>query len=91
MNKVRKLADRLCEYLELPEDAFLHEAKISMVGGKRMLIENHRGLLSYSDSAIEVLTAEGKISVLGNGFIIRAMKERALLIYGDIQSVEWGR
>ena len=54
-----------------------------------MLIENHRGLLSYSDTLIEVLTGEGKLSVLGSGFIIRAMREKDLLIFGNIQSVEW--
>lgn len=67
----------------------LGEVKVSMTGGKRMLIENHRGLLSYSDSAIEVLIENGKISVLGSGFTIRAMKDRALLIFGDFQSMEW--
>ena len=79
----------MCVSLELPEDALLKEAKVSMTGGKRMLIENHRGLLSYSDTAVEVLTAEGKLSVIGNGFIIRAMRDRDLLIFGDIRSVEW--
>ena len=54
-----------------------------------MLIENHRGLASYSDGAIEVLTDDGKISVLGSGFTIRAMKDRALLISGDFKNVEW--
>jgi len=67
----------------------LSETKISMVGGNRMLIENHRGLLSYSDSVIEVLTYDGKISVMGSGFIIRAMKERNLLICGQLQNVEY--
>ena len=88
---MRKLADKLCVYLELPEDAVLKEAKISVIGSRRLLIENHKGLLSYSDNAIEILTEDGKISVFGNGFKIRAMKERAMLICGRLQSVEWCR
>ncbi len=89
LNKARKLAESVCVSLELPEDVLAGETKLSMVGGKRLLIENHRGLLSYSDSAIEVRTAKGKLSVLVNGFIIRAMRDRELLIFGKIQSVEW--
>ena len=89
LNKFRKLAERVCTVLELPEDALLQEAKVSMTGGKRMLIENHRGLMSYSDTSIEVLTGKGKLSVLGSGFIIRAMREKDLLICGKIRSVEW--
>ena len=89
LNKVRKLAERFCTELELPEDVLLREAKVSLTGGKRMLIENHRGLMSYSDTLIEVLTGGGKLSVLGSGFIIRAMREKDLLIFGNIQSVEW--
>ena len=86
---MRKIAEKLCAELELPEDALLREAKISMTGGKRMLIENHRGLMSYSDTSIEVLTGEGKLSVLGSGFIIQAMQEKDLLICGNIRNVEW--
>lgn len=67
----------------------MSETKISTVGGKRMIIENHRGLLSYSDSLIEVMTYAGKISVLGSGFVIRAMRGRNMLICGRVQSVEW--
>ena len=91
MQKVRKLAEKLCTELELPEETVLRKSKISAVGGRRLLIENHRGLLSYSDNALEVLTDDGKISVFGSGFIIRAMKEGEMLIYGDIQSMEWDR
>ncbi len=89
MKKFGKLAERLCETLELPEEAVSGKAKVSMTGGKRLLIENHRGLLFYSDTAVEVLTGEGKISVLGSGFTIRVMKEGNMLIYGKLQSVEW--
>lgn len=86
---MRKIAERLCTELALPEDALLREARISMTGGKRMLIENHRGLMSYSDTSVEVLTGEGKLSVLGSGFIIQAMREKDLLICGKIRNVEW--
>ena len=79
----------MCVSLELPEEALLKETKLSMIGGKKMLIENHRGLLSYSDTVIEVQAEEGKLSVFGNGFILRAMRERELLIFGEIQNVEW--
>ena len=89
LNKMRKLADKLCGSLELPEEAALNTSKLSAVGGKRMLIENHRGLLSYSDNAVEIMTESGKISVLGSGFIIRTMTKSNLLIYGDFRSVEW--
>ena len=89
LNKFGKLAERFCETLELPEEAVPGNAKVSMTGGKKLLIENHKGLLSYSDTAIEVLTGEGKISVLGSGFTIRAMKEGNMLIFGRLQSVEW--
>lgn len=86
---MKKLADKLCDSLELPEEAVLNAAKFAVVGGRRMLIENHRGLLSYSDNAVEVLTENGKISVIGSGFIIRTMTGNSLLIYGEFQNVEW--
>ncbi len=90
LKKVSMLAAELSERLQLPEEALLGAAKLSVTAGRRALIENHRGILSYSAACIAVATAGGQISLYGRELRLLAMNRSELLIGGSIQSVEWG-
>ena len=75
--------------LALPEDALLGTAKLTVTGGKRLLVENHRGVMDYGRERIVVSLGRGKLNISGTELVIAAMNRRELLIRGRIQSVEW--
>lgn len=89
---VKSLMDRaeaLAEMLALPEDALLSAAKVTVTAGKRLLVENHRGVLSYGDAQIIVRLPRGKLSVSGSALSLLVMTSEQLLIGGRIQTLEW--
>lgn len=89
---MKSFADRL-EHLEemtrLPGEALSGELKISVTAGKRALVENHRGILSFESSLVTVSARRGRVILRGEGLYIAAMSEQWLLICGKIQGVDW--
>ena len=88
MKRAQSLAGALSERLMLPGE-LLGELKISVVGARRALIENHQGLLLCSPELISVRGGRGSLSLRGSELRIEAMNERELLICGRIALVEW--
>lgn len=88
---IKKLAEDVSDFLDLPEDAVLGSARVEITAGKRLLIDNHHGVLSYSEETVTVLLPDGKLAVYGDRLRMKAMTERQLLIGGRIDSVEWIR
>lgn len=89
MGGIRELPQDLTRALELPEEALLSTAKLTITGGRRALVENHRGVQDYSSDRIVISSGRGKIAINGTGLTIAAMNRRELLITGRIQSVEF--
>ena len=88
MKRAPSFAGALSERLMLPGE-LLGELKISVVGARRALIENHQGLLLCSPELISVRGGRGSLSLRGTEMRIEAMNERELLICGRIALVEW--
>ena len=89
LKKIGTMASDLTERLSLPEDALLGAARLTVVGKRKTLIENHRGILEYGTEYIVVSTGRGKISLTGSGMKLLAMNKSELLISGEIKTVEW--
>lgn len=83
------LPQDLAERLALPEEALLGTARLTVTGGRRLLVENHRGVMDYDRERIVVSLGRGRLNISGTGLVIIAMNRRELLIGGRIQSVEW--
>lgn len=88
MKRAQSFAEALSERLMLPGE-LLGELKISVVGTRRVLIENHQGLLLCTPELISVRGGRGSLSLRGSELRIEAMNERDLLICGRIALAEW--
>ena len=88
LKKTPEIAGALAERLELPGEA-VGELKLSAVGRRRALIENHRGPLSCTEERIAVRGGRGSLSISGVGLCIKAMNEKVLLISGKLERAEW--
>lgn len=89
MKKAKELPGDLCERMELPAEAVVGAAKLTVTDGRRILVENHRGLLEYGAEQIRVSTGRGQIILRGSGLTLGAMNGSELLIRGRLQSAEW--
>jgi len=88
MKKLKGLAAELAERAQLPAEA-LGEAKLSLAGGRLLLIENHSGLREYSSDRITVGCKRGRVVVSGTGLSLDGMNARELVLRGRIHTVEW--
>ena len=90
MKKLRELPYELADKLELPEDVLLGSGKLTVTGGRSAVIENHRGVLEYTDERIVVAVPRGKVCLDGTGLRLKAMNKNELLVGGRIRNIEWG-
>lgn len=77
------------ELFDLPPDLLLGLPHVEVMGNRQFYMENHRGILSYSEEEISV-SAEGLIiRIFGTGLELVSMRADALRIRGCIDRVEW--
>lgn len=61
---------------------------VELAGAKRVLIENHQGILSYSLEEIQIKVAYGKLLVIGEKLMIMQMSREQIVITGQICSLQ---
>lgn len=77
------------ELFDLPIDLLSGLPHVELMGNRQFYMENHRGILSYSEEEIAI-SADGLIvRVLGRKLELVSMSGDALRIRGAIERVEW--
>lgn len=76
------------EKFSLPPET-LGEVPVVQLQGKRLVsIENHRGILEYTDEAVKVAVKRGCVLVRGSGLTIVRMTRNCVEISGNIFAAE---
>ena len=89
LKKCKGLGEDIADRLDLPGEALLGCAKLTLTANRRALIENHHGILEYGPEQIQISVKRGKIVLRGSELHLEAMNKGELLICGKLQSVEW--
>ncbi|MDA8192595.1 MAG: sporulation protein YqfC [Thermaerobacter sp.] len=89
MDKIRPIA-RLAEALEIPPEVWAGVPRVEMVGQLQLRVENHRGLEYYQPHRLVLRTPDGRVVVHGQDLVIAWMDQRAVLVTGQVRSVEFG-
>ena len=79
----------VAELFDLPADIVAGLPRLEMVGDRQLYLEQHMGILSYSETQIDVNTAGGVLRVTGAGLSLLAMTGEEVRIGGRIAAVEW--
>lgn len=61
---------------------------LELVGQRRLLIENHQGVLSYAPNEIKIKVSYGCITVVGNELQLMEMSRVKLAICGRIDGLQ---
>ena len=70
------------------EDAAGHCARVTALGGHSLLVENHTGILAFTDSLVRLDTKSGPLSVVGSGLSLADARRGALIVRGRIRRVD---
>jgi sporulation protein YqfC len=83
----RHMRNWLANKMELPADILMDLPRITMIGQIHIYIENHRGLLAFSDKEIRLLLKQGQLLVKGEDFVIKTILPEEILLEGKISQV----
>lgn len=78
---------RLAEEMDISQEAVPGLPLVEICGERRVLIENHRGVLSYGSEQIRACVSYGELVVCGCGLELARMTREQLVICGRIDSV----
>lgn len=77
----------MTQKMDLPQDVMMDLPRITMIGQVHIYIENHRGLLAFSDGEMRLLIKNGQLIVKGKAFVIKTILPEEILIEGKIDQV----
>jgi len=91
MEKRKKISMlvRAADVFDLPAEALTNLPKVTIVATSRAVVENHTGLMEYSENQIIVAGGRVAVRILGDKLELRAMNTYELLITGTIFTVEF--
>lgn len=65
------------------------DVRVTTVGTRRALLENHRGLAEYTAEHVRARCQKGSVCVRGRALSLREVRKDALIISGAIDAVEF--
>ena len=91
MKKMREYLQQFAAKTDLPSTVVAGLPQTVINGFHEAAIDLQCGLESYSNTQIVVAVSTGKVSVSGANLRIRLMKEKKIIVAGDIEKVEFLR
>ncbi|WCN38776.1 sporulation protein YqfC [Aneurinibacillus uraniidurans] len=73
--------------LDMPSDLTMEMPRITMIGQLQMYIENHRGVLWFSNQELRLLLTKGQLLIRGENLVIRAILPEEVLVEGIVSQV----
>ena len=88
---VSAMARGLTAAFALPEEVVLNLPLLSLIGGGELSVENHKGIVEYTDERLRVNTSAGVLKVDGRRLAIKQLTAERILVRGAIESVTFVR
>ncbi|MDZ5712210.1 YabP/YqfC family sporulation protein [Jeotgalibacillus haloalkalitolerans] len=79
---------RAADWLDLPEDLITDLPRIEWVALKTVKIENHKGIIHYSDSSIVFNVRAGVIIITGEHLMISSLSSEYASVQGEIRQIQ---
>ena len=83
-----RFLEKLARRTDLPADIVAGTIKVALTGTEQVLVENHRGILAYTDGLVEVNGRGVLLRIRGEKLLLRAMDGEMLLVTGKIFGVD---
>ncbi|NLA58609.1 MAG: sporulation protein YqfC [Firmicutes bacterium] len=84
-----RLLQNLTTALELPADVVLNLPRITITGNAQLLMENHKGIISYEPERIRIRTENGEAVITGSNLKIDSLFAGEIRVTGHIDGIEF--
>jgi len=82
--KKHNIKQRLFQFLDFPADADGTVLKITMVADRDLLVENHKGVIRYTDQLIRLHSDHGVVRIEGEGLQLSEFAMERAYIRGSV-------
>ena len=82
-----KVKKWMIQQMDLPADVVMDLPRITMIGQLHIYIENHRGVLRFSNTELRLSLNQGQLLIKGEDFVIKTIFPEELLLEGKIEQV----
>ncbi|NLW16217.1 MAG: sporulation protein YqfC [Firmicutes bacterium] len=89
MGRQDRIRTLMTDILELPKDLVLDLPRVTLIGNVQLTLENHRGVILYTDTHIRVAVARGEIVITGQKLTLRSILPDEIIIDGSITNVAY--
>lgn len=88
-SKKEAIGKAMADLLEIPGDLVLDLPKITMLGRQELYLENHKGIIEYSQKRLRINLTRGFIEILGDELEIKALLPDEMKIIGEIKQISY--
>lgn len=81
--------ENLTEQATLPKDVVLGASIVTITGMTECILENHKGILEYTEEKMRILTKQGRIQIDGKGLQIIYYTSDEMKVSGKIEKIEF--
>jgi sporulation protein YqfC len=85
----KKWRQNLADLFELPREIILNLPRLTVIGNVQCYLENHRGVIEYTDEKVRVSVNGGEIIILGGNLVIRYLANEEIAVEGNIETVNY--
>jgi len=89
MRLTRKWNQFAAKMLALPQDVVHDMPRITMIGNMQLYVENHQGVLHFTNDTLLLQLTKGRVEVRGQNLTIRAIQTEEVFIEGLIEGVKY--
>lgn len=89
--RLNRMKANISDALEIPKDILLDLPKITFTGNLQVNIENHKGIIEYSNDNVRIKMKDGVIKVSGIDLAIKTIISEEIIISGKIASIDFFR
>lgn len=81
--------EKISNTFELPKDIVLDISKLIIIGTGQITVENHKGLIEYSEELIRINTGSCVMKLYGKKLAIKSIFQEEITITGEITKIEF--
>ena len=81
--------NRLAGIFDIPQDIVLDLPRITMLGNRQVLVENHKGIIEYEAAKIRIKLSQGELIISGADLILGNLQAEQILIEGVIATIHY--
>ncbi|GGJ09300.1 hypothetical protein GCM10010885_17970 [Alicyclobacillus cellulosilyticus] len=87
----RRIRRRAAQWLNLPPDALLGVSRLTVIGGRDVVVENVRELRRVSTDEVEMALDHAAVRLCGAHFTVTFIAAREVHVHGELTTIEYRR